>query len=170
MKNLGFILKYKFFNAFREIFVHHYNSLDFRAKIFALMIAANQNPKVENFILVKEIADKIYKDDEDRANLLMLTTKEFVNRVLHSHTYTSDKLIDSIINNLKHVPRYAKKIDIEALSRFLDLSEDEDTFAYQKNILEFLQKLKAETLKQNIVETSSTEFGSKEKEANKLPT
>lgn len=146
MKKIGFRLKHKFFNAFREIFVHHYNSLDFRAKVLALMISANEHPKVENFILVKEIANEIYKDDEDRANLLMLTTKELVDRVLTKHTLSSDKLVESIVNNVKLVPRYAKKIDIEALSRFLELSEDEDTLAYQKNILEFLENLKKETL------------------------
>ena len=146
MKKIGFRLKHKFFNAFREIFVHHYNSLDFRAKVLALMITANEHPKVENFILVKELAKEIYKDDEDRANLLMLTTKELVDRVLTHHTLSSDKLVESIVNNVKLVPRYAKKIDIDALSRFLELSEDEDTLAYQKNILEFLQNLKIETL------------------------
>ena len=146
MKKIGFRLKHRFFNAFREIFVHHYNSLDFRAKVLALMITANEHPKVENFILVKQIAREIYKKDEDRANLLMLTTKELVDRILTKHTLSSDKLVESIVNNVKLVPRYAKKIDIEALSRFLDLSEDEDTLAYQKNILEFLQNLKNETL------------------------
>ncbi len=146
MKKLGFRLKHKFFNAFREIFVHHYNSLDFRAKVLALMITANEHPKVENFILVKEIAREIYKDDEDRANLLMLTTKELVDRILTNHTLSSDKLVESIVNNVKLVPRYAKKIDIDALSRFLDLAEDSDTLAYQKNILEFLENIKRETL------------------------
>ena len=146
MKKIGFRLKHRFFNAFKEIFVHHYNSLDFRAKVLALMITANEHPKVENFILVKQIAREIYPNDEDRANLLMLTTKELVDRVLSKHTLSSDKLVESIVNNVRLVPRYAKKIDIDALSRFLELSEDEDTFAYQKNILEFLDNLKKETL------------------------
>ncbi len=148
MKKLGFRLKHKFFNAFREIFVHHYNSLDFRAKVLALVIAANENPKVENFILVKEIANEIYKGDEDRANLLMLTTKELIDKIHSEHTLSMDTLVESIVNNVKLVPRYAKKIDIESLQRFLELTDDEDTLAYQKNILEFLAKLKEETLKE----------------------
>ena len=146
MKKLSFQLKHKFFNAFREIFVHHYNSLDFRAKILALMITANEHPKVENFILVKKMAQEIYKDDEDRANLLMLTTKELVDKILTQHTLSSDKLVESILKSVKLVPRYAKKIDTEKLAAFLDLSEDEDTLAYQKNILEFLENLKKDTL------------------------
>ncbi len=146
MKKFGFRLKHKFFNMFREIFIHHYNSLDFRAKILALMITANEKPKVENFILVRELADKIYKNDEDRASLLLLTTKELVDKIIVKHNYSRDKLVDSIVNNVKLVPRYAKKIDIDDLSRFLDFAEDDDTLAFQKNILEFLQKLKKETL------------------------
>ncbi len=148
MKKIGFRLKHKFFNAFKEIFVYHYNSLDFRAKIFALLIAASENPKVENFILVKELALDIYKNDEDRANLLLLTTKELVEKITKEHTLTVDTLVDNIVANLKLIPRYAKKIDIDALKRFLELTDDEDTLLYQKNILEFLEKIKKEALQE----------------------
>ncbi|QOP45410.1 hypothetical protein [Sulfurimonas paralvinellae] len=143
---LSFRIKHHFFSAFREIFVHHHGSLEFRAKIFALIIAANEKPKVENFILVKELASKIYEKDIDRANLLLLTTKELVDKVKKHNGLDLDLLINTIQKELKIVPRYAKKIDIETLKSFLDLSEDEDTLSYQKNILEFLQKLQDETL------------------------
>ena len=144
---LGFRIKHYFFNAFREIFVHHHGSLEFRAKIFALIIAANNSIKVENYILVKQTALDIYAGDEDRANLLLLSTKELVNKVKNKNGLDIDSLIFSIQKELKIVPRYAKKIDIDSLMPFLDLAEDEDTLAYQKNILEFLQNLKNETLK-----------------------
>jgi hypothetical protein len=144
---LGFRIKHYFFNAFREIFVHHHGSLEFRAKIFALIIAANNYIKVENYILVKQTALDIYAGDEDRANLLLLSTKELVNKVKNKNGLDIDSLIFSIQKELKIVPRYAKKIDIDSLIPFLDLAEDEDTLAYQKNILEFLQNLKNETLK-----------------------
>jgi len=143
---LAFRIKHYFFNAFREIFVHHHGSLEFRAKIFALLIAANEKPRVENFILVKKLALEIYKNDEDRANLLLLTTKELVEKVKKNNGLDLDRLIATVQKELKIVPRYAKKIDIENLKNFLSLSSDDDTFAYQKNILEFLQKLKNETL------------------------
>jgi len=132
---------------FREIFVHHYSSLDFRAKIFALIIAANEKPKLNNFILVKTLATKIYPNDPDRANMLLLTTKELIDKI-NTKKISVDTLIQSIANNVKLVPRYAKKIDIETLSGFLDLAENEDTYYYQKNILEFLENLKTETLKE----------------------
>jgi len=141
---LAFRIKHYFFNAFREIFVHHHGSLEFRAKIFALIIAANEKPKVDNFILVKELALKIYKDDEDRANLLLLTTKELVEKIRKQNSL--DSLIFALQKELKIIPRYAKKIDIDSLRNFLIYSNDDDTLAYQENILEFLQKLKDETL------------------------
>jgi len=144
--NLSFKIKHYFFNAFREIFVHHHGSLEFRAKIFALVIAANPDAGVDNFIHVKNYGLKIYKD-EDRANLLMLTTKEMVNKIKEKNGLDIDTLIYNIQKQLKVVPRYAHKIDIEALSELTKLTYDEDNYLYQKNILEFLEKLKKETLK-----------------------
>jgi len=146
MKKLGFRLKHKFFNAFREIFVHHHNSLEFRAKILALIIAADEHPKVDNYIIVKRIADEIYKDDEDRANLLLMRTKEIIEQIHVKKQYTVDALVDSIVKNLKKVPRYAKKIDVDQLEDFLHTTYDEDIILYRRNILEFLERLKEETL------------------------
>jgi hypothetical protein len=147
--NLAFRIKHHFFNAFREIFVHHHGSLEFRAKIFALIIAANEKPSLNNFIKVKELALRIYENDEDRANLLLLTTKELVEKIKKNKNFNLDSLIESIQKELKLVPRYANKIDINTLESFLMFTKDEDTLAYQKNILEFLQNLKQETLQKN---------------------
>jgi hypothetical protein len=144
---LAFRIKHYFFNAFREIFVHHHGSLEFRAKIFALLIAANKKVNIQNYIFVKNIALDIYKNDEDRANLLLLSTKELVNKVKdNTNGLNIDALILSIQKELKIVPRYAKKIDIEKLREFLTLADSDDTYAFQENILEFLEKLKNETL------------------------
>ncbi len=143
---LGFRLKHHFFSAFRELFVHHHGSLEFRAKTFALIIAADENARVENYIVVKEIALDIYKNDKDRANLLIISTKEMVKKVKDNNGLNLDTLVENILQELKVVPRYAKKIDIEALKPFLKLSHSKDTVSYQENILEFLQELKDETL------------------------
>lgn len=139
---LGFRIKHHFFSAFRELFVHHHGSLEFRAKIFALVIAANEEARVDNFIVVKNEGRKIYKDDEDRINLLMLSTKEMVQKVRDNNGLNLDSLVDSIVKELKVVPRYAHKIDIDALRPLLELTYDEDTRAYQENILSFLEDTK----------------------------
>jgi len=142
----SFRLKHYFFSAFREFFVHHHGSLEFRAKLFALVIAANEKAKVENFIIVKNKGLEIYDGDEDRANLLMISTKELVQKVRDNNDLDIDSLIFAIQKELKIVPRYAHKIDIEALQPIVDLTYDMDTVAYQENILEFLQSTKDEIL------------------------
>lgn len=143
---LSFRIKHYFFSAFRELFVHHHGSLEFRAKIFALVIAANEKAKVENFIVVKDIAMNIYNGDTDRANLLMISTKELVQKVRDDNGLNVDNLISTILQELKIVPRYAKKIDLKALKPLTLLTHDEDTLSYQNNILEFLQTTKDEIL------------------------
>ena len=143
---LGFRIKHHFFSAFRELFVHHHGSLEFRAKVFALVIAANENAKVDNYIVVKDIGLKIYANDAERANLLTLSTKEMVQKVKDNNGLNLDTLVNSIVKELRIVPRYAKKIDVDSLKPLLALTHDEDTYLYQENILEFLQTLKDETL------------------------
>ncbi|MFK5937829.1 MAG: hypothetical protein QM497_05455 [Sulfurimonas sp.] len=145
---LSFRLKHHFFSAFRELFVHHHGSLEFRAKIFALVIAANEHATVESYMIIKDIALNIYDGDTDRANLLMLSTKEMVQKVKDNNGLNLDTLVEHIQKELKIVPRYAKKIDIKALKPILLLTHDADTILYQENILHFLQNLKNETLKE----------------------
>ena len=144
---LSFQLKHHFFSAFRELFVHHHGSLEFRAKVFALIIAANINSDVDSYVKVKELALNIYKNDEERANLLMLTTKEKVHKVRENNGLDIDILVASIQKDLKIIPRYAKKINLDELKQLISLSSDEDTISYQNNILEFLETLKNDTLK-----------------------
>jgi hypothetical protein len=160
---LIFLIKHHFFSAFRELFVHHHGSLEFRAKLFALVIAANEDAKVENYITVKKIGMEIYKDDEDRANLLTLSTKELVTKIKETNELNIDTLILNIQRELRQVPRYAKKIDIDSLKELVTLSHDRDTISYQENILEFLETLKEETLheKKSQIEKDEAKIESK---------
>ncbi|MEA1955188.1 MAG: hypothetical protein U9N02_01695 [Campylobacterota bacterium] len=143
---LSYRLKHHFFNAFREFFVHHHNSLAFRAKIFALVIAADENAMAESYLLVKKLALKIYEKDEQRAILLMHSTREIVEKIFENNNLNMDTLIENIKKDLKVVPRYAEKIDIESLKCIANLTDDLDTSHYQANIIEFLETLKEETL------------------------
>jgi len=110
------------------------------------MVAVNTAVKEEAYMLIKNIGLEIYQNDEDRANLLVMSTKELVKKVQDDNGLYIDTLVANIQTELRLVPRYAKKIDIPSLSRLLELTTDQDTLLYQKNILEFLQKLKEETL------------------------
>lgn len=142
--NFAFRFKYRFFNAFRELFVRHHGSLEFRAKLFALIIAANDKPAVENYIIVKDVGMDIYNNDEYRANLLMYTTKEITQKILTNNGLDIDQLVINIQKEIRIAPRYAQKIDIKALKPLIVLTKDEDTIAYQERMLEFLTSLKNE--------------------------
>jgi len=144
--NLGFKLKHRFLNAFRELFVHHHSSLEFRAKLFALIISADENAVIENYALIKEIGLKLYNEDENRAELLMLSSKELVKKIKNNNGLDIDSLVLNIQKELKVIPRFAQKIDVDILKKFLILTSNNDTLAYQENILEFLQKIKDDTL------------------------
>ena len=154
---LSFRIKHHFFSAFREFFVHHHGSLEFRAKVLALVISAQEKVKVENFVIVKEIGQNIYKNDEDRANLLMISTKELVKKVKDDNGLDIDTLVAHIQKELRIVPRYAKKIEIESLRPLLALSHDNDTISYQENIMEFLQTIKDETLQTKKIQIEKDE-------------
>lgn len=143
---LGFHLKHHFFSAFRELFVHHHGSLEFRAKTFALVIAANEETQLQDCEIIKDIGYTIYNGDIDRSNLLMISTKELVQKVKEKNSLNIDNLIASIQADLKVVPRYAKKIDIQSLKSLLSFTHDKDTLDYQHNILNFLQTTKDEIL------------------------
>jgi hypothetical protein len=111
------------------------------------MISVNEEATVDNYILVKKISMNTYKNDEERADLLTLSTKEIVDKVKDNNGLGVDTLIVSIQKELRNIPRYAKKIEIDNLRKIIQYTYDEDTIAYQENILEFLEKLKNETLK-----------------------
>jgi len=154
---LSFRIKHHFFSAFRELFVHHHGSLEFRAKIFALIIAANHESTVNAYIIIKNIAMNIYNNDEDRANLLMLTTKELVQKIKEDNGLNFDTLVDHIQKELRIVPRYAKKINITSLKPLVELSHDIDIISFQENILEFLQTLREDTIKTKKVQIEEEE-------------
>lgn len=150
-------------NAFRELILHHHGSLEFRAKLFALVIAVDDQEKKEVYDCIKKVALSLYKYDEDRVNVLLMSTKEYVKKVHEEHAKDIDALLSNIQSELKIVPRYAKKIDIQALEEILKFTKNEDTLLYQKNILEYLDKLKEDILhtKQNQIKEDEQKVHSK---------
>lgn len=139
---MGFGSKFKrhFSNAFRELFIYHHNSLEFRAKVFAMIIAANEEAGECEFDLVTKAGMTIY-NNEDRANTLMLTTKEYVKKVHDDNGLDIDRLVHDIVQDLKVVPRYAKKLDPLQLEPIIECSIDEDTTTYQLRMLDFVNNL-----------------------------
>jgi len=128
-----------FLSFFRELFVHHHTSLEFRAKLFASMIASNKIDNSCEYKILKKIAKEIYKDDEYRVDVLVHTTKEYVNKIIQNDSLDIDKLLLDIDKELKRHKRFADKIDMNHLKSFYSCSGDEDTIILQTRILEFFE-------------------------------
>ncbi len=138
-----FNLKHYLYTGLREVLVYHHSSLEFRAKLFAVIIAANRHPAECEYNLVFDAGMQIYKET-DRANMLLLTTREYVQKVQKRNGLSIDDLIDDIRTEIRQIPRYAHKIDPQQLLPLSECSVDEDTSTYQIRIIEFLQRIKSE--------------------------
>jgi hypothetical protein len=137
--NIAKKIKIKFLLFFRDIFVYHNSSLEFRAKLLAAMIGANkQIDECEEKVLEK-IAHEIYPDDEARVDMLIDTTKEYVYRIIRDNQLELNELIKNIQLVLKEEPRFHDKINLPRLSRFFECSQhDEENHIIQQRIIEFL--------------------------------
>lgn len=137
-------LKRFLFSSFRELFIYHHSSLEFRAKIIAVVIAADNEYDISELEIVKQISLEIYPNDHDRAEALQHMVREYVEKVRTNNGLDIDSLIFSIIKDLKAIPRYAKKIDVDYLENLIEYSHDGDTITYQLRVVEMLGKLKEE--------------------------
>lgn len=140
---MAFNLKHYFFRAFRELLLYHHNSLEFRAKLYAALIAANEQYSQCELDLVQEAGMATYTDI-DRANTLRLTVEEYLDKIIEDNGLAIDELIEDLINDLKDYPRYADKITIDEYEKIIACCEDEDSKIYQERIVALYQRLKDE--------------------------
>ena len=136
-------MKSNFINAFREVFLYHHSSLEFRAKLFAVIIAANPHPGECDYKSVRNAGMAIY-NDETRTDSLEYATREYVEKVLEKNGLNIDMLIEEIVRDLKDIPRYVKKIDTSLLRVLLECNDDEETHIYQERIIELFERLQTE--------------------------
>ncbi len=129
-----------FLSFFREIFVYHNSSLEFRAKLLAAVIGANKQIDDCEKNLLLEIAKEIYPEDIARVDVLVNTTKEFVSKIIDNNGLNVNELIMSINQDLKEVKRFHEKIEIEQLKRFIKCSDNDDEInIIQVRIIEYLE-------------------------------
>ena len=133
-------LKTKFLSFFRELFIYHHKSLEFRAKVFASMIASNKKEDSVEYEILREIAKEVYKD-QHRIDILVATTKEYVEKIINIKSLNIDSLIKDIDREIRANPRYITKINIRHLKKFL-ISQDhtnEETYLLQLRIIEYFK-------------------------------
>lgn len=138
---MAFNLKHYLFRAFRELLLYHHNSLEFRAKLYAALIAANEEYTECELNIVQAAGMSIYSD-EDRANALRLTVEEYLDKIVEDNGLAIDELIEDILLDLKDYPRYADKITIEEYDRIMECCHNEDNRVYQERIVALYQRLK----------------------------
>lgn len=128
--------KLHFLSIFRELFVPHYRSLEFRAKILAAMLVAKKDLLESDYDDVVEIAKDIYGDDKKRIHILIQTVKEYVDKATQGGELNLDSLLKDIDYELKNIKRYVKKIDFAHLRRLM-INSDEVDAHFQQQVYEF---------------------------------
>lgn len=136
-------IKNYFFNAFREIFVYHHSSLEFRAKTYAVLIAGANEPIAQYQSILEEIASEIYSESE-RADALVMTVKEYIKSINSKRGTGEEALLMEVIRELRQVPRYALKIEPEHLKRLQACTTDHDAIVYQERLIDFLKQKRLE--------------------------
>ncbi|MDR0762247.1 MAG: hypothetical protein LBF13_04280 [Campylobacteraceae bacterium] len=126
--------------VFRELFLYHYKSLEFRAEIFALIIAPScKSAKDCNFKILKEVAMAIYGNDRHRQDVFLNIVREYTAMILRNAPASYDEAIRDINRKVKADKSFAMKINMNHINRFLrdDISEDKQLL--QQRIAEFLE-------------------------------
>ena len=137
-------IRRKMNKMFREFLVYHSSSLEFRAKLITLMIASDNELNECEEKTLREAADKIYKGDEERAELLIDTVKEYYEKIKTDNGLNFNHLIILVQREIRENKRFSEKIDIEILKSFSVCLEDEDDRIFNQHIIEFLEELKQE--------------------------
>ncbi len=136
-------LKHKLINMFREVLVHHSDSLAFRAKLLTLLVLGNGDTINEcEKEALKEIAHSFYPDDHDRAQILLEAVYEFYDKITERNNLVYDNLIRSIEEDVRNKPRFAAKIDPQLFGRLKVCIFDDDEKVFHDRLLAFLKELK----------------------------
>ncbi len=141
-------IKNYFRSAFREIIVYHNSSLEFRAKLFAIVAGASQQMTPEDEQIIMNAALDIYNDDENRAMTLWLATQEYYEKIKEDNNLGVDELAKDIMKLLKRNHRFVHKINTDYLMPLVHAQPDQDTRDYQIHIIDFLDTLKKEAIKE----------------------
>ena len=130
-------LKFHLLSLFREILVTHHRSLEFRAMVLSAMLCAKRVLDEGDYSVITQIASSVYGSDIKRCNILLHAIKEYVQKIKIQSSKTLDSLLIDIDNELKAVPRYAKKIDFAHLRQMMCDSDEED-ITMQQQVYEYM--------------------------------
>ena len=135
-------LRKKVKKIFREFLVYHNSSLEYRAKVMTLVVAVNNEISECEEKLLHKMALEIYNNDEERAEILVETVKEYFIKIETNNGLNFEHLVHKVEKETKAVKRFSEKIDIERLMKFQECLEDEEDKIYQQRVIAFLKDLK----------------------------
>jgi len=135
-------LRRKVKKVFREFLLYHNSSLEYRAKVLTLVVAANGQISECEEALLNETACNIYDNDEERSEILVETVKEYFIKIETNNGLNFEHLIFQVEQETREVKRFAGKIDIEVLNKFQGCIDDEEDKIYQQRVIAFLKDLK----------------------------
>jgi len=139
---MGNRLKTYFLSLFRELFLYHSSSLEFRAKVLAVVIAANSKHDSCEQDILKDIAHQTYINEPDRAQILVNAVNEYLAKIDDNSSTVFNRLITDIERETKATKRFKKKIDIVQLNRFVRCNDESDDSVYQRRVIEYLEGIK----------------------------
>ena len=140
------LFKRNILKMFREFLVYHHSSLEFRAKLLTLMVSSNGEVCECEMKKLNDISNRIYPEDEVRAELLVETVKEYHQKIITNNGLNFEHLIQLVAREVREVNRFSDKIDIDLLMEFHECidKDDEENLLFQIRIVEFLENLKAD--------------------------
>ncbi|HQS76700.1 MAG TPA: hypothetical protein PLC57_00005, partial [Sulfurovum sp.] len=106
-------VKRNMMKMFRELLVYHHSSLEYRAKILTLLVSANGDICECEKQKLKDIAHTIYKDDHERAELLLDAVYEYHTKIINNNGLDFEHLIMLVEKETKEIKRFAQKIDMD---------------------------------------------------------
>jgi hypothetical protein len=135
-------LRRKLKKVFREFLVYHNSSLEYRAKVITLVVAVNSEISECEDKLLHKMALEIYDNDEERAEILVETVKEYFVKIETNNGLNFEHLVHKVEKETKAVKRFSEKIEIDRLMQFQECLEIEEDKIYQLRVIEFLKDLK----------------------------
>ena len=127
---------------FREFLLYHNSSLEYRAKVFTLLVAANEQIHPCEEELLMKCACEIYKNDEERCEILVETVKEYFEKIITNNGLDFEHLVFQVEKETRDVKRFSEKIDIDMFMKFQECEMTEDEKVYQLRVIEYLEDLK----------------------------
>jgi len=127
---------------FREFLLYHNSSLEYRAKVFTLVIASNESITECEEEMLMQCACEIYANDEERCEILVDTVKEYFEKIITNNGLDFEHLVFQVEKETREVKRFSEKINIEMLRRFQICEMSEEERIYQLRVIDFLADLK----------------------------